>query len=70
MDNCFFNSGPIFMKFSPKCRVLCLELKSDRGQHKKGRGVAGEGKRGGPSLHIGLAGALIFVRIASDGYWT
>ena len=22
-----FNFGPIFMKFSPKCRVLCLELK-------------------------------------------
>ena len=46
------------MKFSPKCRVLCLGLKSDREQHKKDRGAAGEGKRGGPPLHIGLAGAL------------
>ena len=24
----------------------------------KGRGAAGEGKRGGPALYIGLAGAL------------
>ena len=46
------------MKFSPKCRVLCLELKQDRRRLKKGRGAAGKGKRGGPSLHIGLAGAL------------
>ena len=43
------------MKFSPKCRVLCLELKSGRMQLKKGRGAAGEGKRGG---YIGPAGAL------------
>ena len=25
IDN-IFNFGPIFMEFSPKCRVLCLEL--------------------------------------------
>ena len=49
------------MKFSPKCRVLCLDLKSDRGQHKKGRGAAGEGKRGDPPLRVGLAGALLEV---------
>ena len=47
------------MKFSPKCRVLCLQLTEGRGQLKKGRGVAGEGKRGSPSLYVGLAGALI-----------
>ena len=46
------------MKFSPKCRVLCQELKQDRRQLKKGRGAAGKGKRGRPPLHIGLAGAL------------
>ena len=46
------------MKFSPKCRVLCLELKQYRRQLKKGRGAAGKGKRGGPPLHIELAGAL------------
>ena len=28
----------IFMKFSPKCRVLCLELKYGRRQLKKGNG--------------------------------
>ena len=28
------------------------------GQLKKGRGVAGKGKRGGLPFHIGLAGAL------------
>ena len=49
------------MKCSPKCRVLCLKLKSDTGQHKKGRGVAEEGKRGGPPLHIGLPGALEYM---------
>ena len=46
------------MKFSPKCRVLCLELKQDRRQLKKDRGAAGKGKSDGPPLHIGLAGAL------------
>ena len=48
------------MKFSPKCRVLCLKLKSGRGQLKNGRGVAGESKRGWP-ICIGLAGALFKV---------
>ena len=33
-------------------------LKSDRWQHKKGRGSAVEGKRGSPPLHVGLAEAL------------
>ena len=46
------------MKFSAKYRVLCLELKQDRGQLQMGRGAAGEGKRGGPPLYTGLAGAL------------
>ena len=49
------------MKFSPKFRVLCLELKQDRRQLKKSRGLAGKGKRGGLPLHIGLAGALYIV---------
>ena len=31
---------------------------NNTGQLKKGRGVAGEGKRGGPPLHTGLAEAL------------
>ena len=30
------------------------------GQLKKGRGAAGEGRRGGRPLHIGLAGALTY----------
>ena len=37
------------MKFSPKCSILCLELKQDRGQLKKSRGVAGEGQEGWPT---------------------
>ena len=31
---------------------------------KKGRGVAGKGKRGSPSLHIGLDGAMYSVIIS------
>ena len=57
------------MKFSSKGRVLCLELKSDREQLKKCRGVADAGKRGVPSLHVGLAGALLifcFHRLKAD----
>ena len=46
-----------------KCRVLCLELKLDREQLKKGRGAAREGKRGGPPLYIGLAGALTCITL-------
>ena len=57
IDN-FFNFGPILMKFSPKCRVWCLELKYASRQLYKGRGAAEMDKRGGPPLCIGLAGAL------------
>ena len=46
------------MKFSPKCKVLCLELKEDSWQLTKGRGAAGESKKGSQPLHIGLAGDL------------
>ena len=34
------------------------EVEIRQGQLKKGRGMAGEGKRGDPPLHIGQAGAL------------
>ena len=35
-----------------------------RGQLKNGSGAAGEGKRGGPPLHIGLAGALGVINLS------
>ena len=39
-------------------QLVCLKLKQGRWQLKEGREAAGKGKRGGPPLNTGLAGAL------------
>ena len=42
------------MKFSPKCKVLCLKLKEGRWHLERDRGAAGESKIGALPLYIGL----------------
>ena len=47
IDN-FFNVGPILMKFSPKCRVWCLELTEASRQLKRQKGGR-NGQEGRPT---------------------
>ena len=56
-QNNFLNSCQIFMKFSVKCKVLCVAFKWQRAAS-EGRSGGWRGQKGWLAPYIGLAGAL------------